>query len=249
MEKYQLTYKKFGESSILIEWPSRIDPDIIEDITGFEKQVSKHQKVIDTIIAYNSLTVRYDVMHNYSADYRHYNDFENTVKKLKELYATKQVQKQWKQKIWQIPVCYDTRFGIDLEELATRKKLFVEEIINLHTSSQYLVYFLGFQPGFLYLGGLDSRLHTPRRSNPRLRVDRGAVAIGGEQTGIYPQDSPGGWNIIGKSPVNFFDVSKSRPCFAKAGDYVQFKPVDVVTFDEISNGVKHRDYKPKFHWL
>ena len=121
MEKYQLTYKKFGESSILIEWPSRIDPDIIEDITGFEKQVSKHQKVIDTIIAYNSLTVRYDVMHNYSADYRHYNDFENTVKKLKELYATKQVQKQWKQKVWQIPVCYDIRFGIDLEELATKK--------------------------------------------------------------------------------------------------------------------------------
>ena len=119
----------------------------------------------------------------------------------------------------------------------------------MHTSSQYLVYFLGFQPGFLYLGGLDSRLHNPRRSNPRLRVDRGAVAIGGEQTGIYPQDSPGGWNIIGKSPVDFFDVSKSRPCFAKAGDYVQFKPVDVATFDEISKEVKQRDYKPKFHWL
>ena len=249
MEKYQLTYKPLGETSILIEWPKRIDPEIIQDIASFEKLVSKQQKVIETIIAYNSLTVRYQYRYNYSTHYRHRNDFQKSVKELKELYAMERSQIQSRQRVWKIPVCYDLAFGIDLEEIASEKELSVEEVIALHTQTKYLIYFLGFQPGFLYLGGLDTKIHMSRRSNPRLRVEKGSVAIGGEQTGVYPQDSSGGWNIIGKSPIDFFDSSKSKPCFAKAGEFIQFESVDLDRFKQISEEVQEGSYTPKFRWL
>ncbi len=249
MSNYNLTYKPFGETSILIEWPNRIDPEIIQDIASFEKMVSKQQKVIETIIAYNSLTVRYQYRYNYSQDYRHRNDFQKSIKELKELYAMERIQAGVKQRVWQVPVCYDLQFGIDLKEIASKKELSVEEVIALHTQTKYLIYFLGFQPGFLYLGGLPSKIHMPRRANPRLRVDKGSVAIGGEQTGVYPQDSSGGWNLIGKSPIDFFDISKSKPCFAKAGEFVQFEPVDINAFERISEEVQKGSYQLKFHWL
>ena len=239
MKKFNLTYKKIGEIAILIEWPSKIDPEIIQDITSFESLVVKDQKVVDTIIAYNSLTVRYSYLKH----------FEKVVEKLKIRYETDHSQKVKRQKIWQIPVCYDLQFGWDLEEIAREKKLSVDEVIQLHTQPNYLIYFLGFQPGFLYLGGLDEKLHTPRRANPRLRVEKGAVGIGGEQTGVYPQHSAGGWNIIGKSPVNFFDISKPSPCFARAGDFICFEPIDLHTFEGISDGIEKGTYQLKYHWL
>ena len=245
---FELTYKPFGESSILIEWPSRIDPKIIQDITGFEKLVSKQQKVVDTVIAYNSLTVSYKYIHNYSLHYKHRKDFEKTVKKLKELYAMERSEESHRQRIWQVPVCYDQEYGLDLKEIAEQKNLSVDEMVQLHTKSKYLIYFLGFQPGFLYLGGLNEQIHMPRRPNPRLRVDKGSVGIGGEQTGVYPQDSAGGWNIIGKSPIDFFDISKAKPCFAKAGEFIQFVEVDKETFYKISDEVERGKYKLKFVW-
>jgi len=201
------------------------------------------------VVAYNSLTVSYEYMYNYSTHYRHRNDFKRSVKKLKELYEQERSLKTSKQKVWEIPVCYDLHFGLDLEEVAHKKNLSVGQVIQMHTQPKYLIYFLGFQPGFLYLGGLNEQIHMPRRSNPRLRVDKGSVAIGGEQTGVYPQDSSGGWNIIGKSPIDFFDIAKSKPCFAKAGEFIQFITIDLEVFEQISEEVKSGNYKLKFHWL
>lgn len=246
MSKFNLTYKPYGNFAILIEWPTRIDPEIIEDITSFEKVIAKNQKVIETVIAYNSLTIQYRLRYNYSDDYRHRNDFQKTVTELKELYAMERFHQAAKQKTWHIPVCYDLEFGWDLEQLSQDKQLSVDEIVQLHTQSKYLIYFLGFQPGFLYLGGLNSQLHTPRKSNPRLQVDKGSVAIGGEQTGVYPQDASGGWNIIGKSPIDFFDISKSKPCFAKAGEFIQFESVDLETYKRICEEVQKGNYQLKY---
>ena len=118
MSRYHVTYKPFGASAILIEWPSRIDPEIIQDITSFEKVISKQQKVLDTIVAYNSLTVSFRYIHNYSLHYKHRNDYKRTVKWFEELYEEERSQELSKQKIWQIPVCYDLEFGLDLEEIA-----------------------------------------------------------------------------------------------------------------------------------
>lgn len=236
---YKPTYTPFGETAILIEWPAKIDEDIIQDIVSFEKLVATNQQVLDTIIAYNSLTIVYAQLTNYS----------KTVAQLKEVYQTKREAVSKTKKLWQIPVCYHESFGIDLKEIATQKELTIDEVIALHTAPKYLLYFIGFQPGFLYLGGLNPAIHTPRKSTPRLRVDKGSVGIGGEQTGVYPQDSSGGWNLIGKSPINFFDISKEQPCFANPGDRIQFVAIDVFTFTQIEKDVKRGVFHLKFEWI
>ncbi|QMU66731.1 MAG: 5-oxoprolinase subunit PxpB [Flavobacteriaceae bacterium] len=236
---YQLTYKPFGDSAILIEWPAKTDEKIIKDIIRFESIISNNQNNIDTIIAYHSLTVKY----------QNSIDFDFQISQLKELYLLKRENQTQKQRIWQIPVCYDMIFGPDLGAISKLKRISIAEIIQLHTSPDYLIYFLGFQPGFLYLGGLHTKIHMPRKPNPRLRVAKGTVGIGGAQTGVYPQDSAGGWNLIGKSPVNFFDVTKSPPCFAKAGDRVRFHAIDLETFYEVEEKVKQGVFQLKFQEL
>ena len=234
--KFQLTYKLFGRSAILVEWPANISQDIIQDIISFERQVKEIDSILDTIIAYNSLLIRYQ---------NPIIDKELTISQLKKIYAASSYLIKQDQFLWQIPVCYDVSFGIDLEEIANKKKCSVAEIIRLHTEGDYLVYFIGFQPGFLYLGGLHQTLHVSRKSNPRLRVDKGSVAIGGIQTGIYPQNSSGGWNIIGKSPLNFFDINASEPCFAKPGDRIKFVAVDIHTFYQIEREVANQKFRIK----
>ena len=234
--KFQLTYKLFGRSAILVEWPANISQEIIQDIISFERQVKEIDSILDTIIAYNSLLIRYQ---------NPIIDKELTISQLKKIYAASSYLIKQDQFLWQIPVCYDVSFGIDLEEIANKKKCSVAEIIRLHTEGDYLVYFIGFQPGFLYLGGLHQTLHVSRKSNPRLRVDKGSVAIGGIQTGIYPQNSSGGWNIIGKSPLNFFDINASEPCFAKPGDRIQFVAVDLYTFYQIEREVANQKFRIK----
>jgi KipI family sensor histidine kinase inhibitor len=146
---------------------------------------------------------------------------------------------------WEVPVCYDSKFGIDLEEIAQKKNLTIDEIIKLHTTPKYQVFSIGFLPGFLYLGGLDKRLHIDRKSSPRLEVKKGAVGIGGMQTGIYPKMSPGGWQILGNSPINFFDVSIEKPCFAKAGDFIKFTPISLEEYDTILETVSNGNYELK----
>jgi inhibitor of KinA len=124
-----------------------------------------------------------------------------------------------------IPVCYDLSYGIDLEELSATLKLSVADIIELHSSKLYKVYMLGFTPGFAYMGSFDEKIITQRKKQPRLKVEAGSVAIAGNQTGIYPLTTPGGWNIIGKTPMNLFDKSKKNPFLLKAGDRVKFIPI------------------------
>ena len=231
--KFLLTYKLFGRSAILVEWPANISQDIIQDIISFERQVKEIDSILDIIIAYNSLLIRYQ---------NPIVDKELTISQLKKKSAASSYLTKQDQFLWEIPVCYDASFGIDLEEIANKKKCSVADIIRLHSETDYLVYFIGFQPGFLYLGGLHQNLHIPRKSNPRVRVDKGSVGIGGAQTGVYPQSSSGGWNIIGKSPLNFFNMKATNPCFAKPGDRIQFVAVDIHTFYEIEREVIKQEF-------
>ena len=231
--KFQLTYKLYGRSAILVEWPANISQDIIQDIISFERQVKEIDSILDIIIAYNSLLIRYQ---------NPIVDQELTIRQLKNKYTASSYLIKQDQFLWEIPVCYDASFGIDLEEIANKKKCSVADIVRLHTETDYLVYFIGFQPGFLYLGGLNQNLHVPRKSTPRVRVDKGSVGIGGAQTGVYPQNSSGGWNIIGKSPLNFFNMKATNPCFAKPGDRIQFVAVDIHTFYEIEREVIKQEF-------
>jgi len=219
---YNLKYKPYGERSILIEWPAFIDKDILQDIIQFKEVISENKlkQTVELKLAYNSLLIVYGIVCR---------NFENEVEVLKKLYRTANFKHDILSKIWKIPVCYDDIFGIDLEEITRLKGLSKNEIIAKHLAPIYTVYFIGFLPGFLYLGGIDESLIVPRKSTPRLKIEKGAVGIGGNQTGIYPSESPGGWNIIGNSPIPFFDVTKEVPCFAKPGDQIQFSSI---TFEE-----------------
>lgn len=191
-----MQYKPFGECSILIEWPQVISEKTLSNVLLFRQQLKNFDFKEKVYIksAYSSILITYD-----SA----INNFYDEVLTLKSIYSENYFLNKEPSRLWKIPVCYDTEFGLDLEEISKKNNIEIPSIIKLHTSTNYLVYFLGFLPGFLYLGGLDKQLHFPRKSTPRLKVNKGSVAIGGSQTGIYPNESPGGWNIIGNTPLNF----------------------------------------------
>jgi inhibitor of KinA len=129
-----------------------------------------------------------------------------------------------------------------LELLSQSKKISKQKIIKLHSSTIYDVHFIGFLPGFLYLGGLKEELHFERKSTPRQKINKGDIAIAKNQTGIYPRVSPGGWNIIGNSPINFFNVNLDPPCFARSGDRIKFISVDKNTYKVIEEKVKQGVY-------
>lgn len=135
-------------------------------------------------------------------------------------------------KIIRIPVCYDDEeFAPDLKIVCDHAKLTKDEVIKLHSSTDYLIYMMGFLPGFPYLGGMDERLKTPRLQTPRTKIPAGSVAIGGAQTGLYPVESPGGWNIIGRTPLKVFDLNREPKFLYKAGDKIRFVPISRAEFD------------------
>lgn len=236
MDAFQPTYKPYGERSILVEWPPEINENILQDVLSFKLNIQNSyiKSKIQVTSAYNSILITY----NATID-----NINDEVLSLKVLYSSRGVLQKSAYRHWKIPVCYDDEFALDLNELSIEIKLSKSKIIELHSDTIYTVYFIGFLPGFLYLGGLDKNLHFPRKSTPRQQIKKGAVAIGSNQTGIYPNESPGGWNIIGNSPISFFDVSRNIPCFAKAGDKIQFVPISVMEYQNISTLVKEGVYQ------
>ncbi|MDK9710620.1 5-oxoprolinase subunit PxpB [Acidaminobacter sp.] len=134
----------------------------------------------------------------------------------------------------EIPTLYGGDYGPDLDYVAKHNGLTVDEVIKIHTSGTYRIYMLGFTPGFPYLGGMDERIATPRLETPRTKIAGGSVGIAGAQTGIYPIDSPGGWQIIGRTPVALYDPLSDEPILLKAGESIRFVPIDQATFDRLS---------------
>ena len=146
-------------------------------------------------------------------------------------------------RVFEIPVCYGGEYGPDLGIIAKNAGLSEREVIDIHTSCDYLIYMLGFLPGFCYLGGLDERIHTPRLKTPRLKIPAGSVGIGGSQTGIYPMESPGGWNLMGMTPVRTYDPERDVPILVQAGDYIRFVEIDEAEFSRINKAVEAGEYK------
>jgi inhibitor of KinA len=231
---FKPTYKLFGDSAILIEWPSQINELILCDILYFKNEIEKNIQLKDCIVGYNSILLVYDFL---------IEDLASKIESLHDLYQNKEMLGEIKNSHWKIPVCYDATFGVDLEYISKELKRSIKEIINLHAEAIYTVYFIGFLPGFLYLGGLNEQIIIPRKGTPRLNVVKGAVAIGGNQTGVYPNESSGGWNIIGNSPISFFDVQKEHPCFASPGDEITFESVSLEEYQQIKDQVENNSYQ------
>jgi len=207
--------KSFGPSALLIEWPAKIDEAINREVLSIHKLLLNKTElgIVECIPAYHSLLVEFDPKKIAK---------ENLEEQLLSLIAAIDMP-IGKTKQWEIPVIYN---GADLAELCDQKGISQAELIEWHTAPIYRVYFLGFLPGFLYLGGLDPRLHTPRRSTPRAKVPKGAVAIGGHQTGIYPQNCPGGWQLIGQTDFEWFSKEANPPSSIQAGDTLKFLPIE-----------------------
>lgn len=231
-----ISYTSFGNKAILLEWQPIIDEAILKEIINFRDKIGgqKNDVYADFIVGYNSLTI---VFKEFIVD------FKEEIKKLQDIYSSNIQILKTQNYLWEIPVCYDLEFGIDLKEISESINLEVPEIVRLHSESVYTVFFIGFLPGFLYLGGLETTLFFDRKPNPRLVVEKGSVGIGGEQTGVYPISSAGGWNIIGKSPINFFDVDNEYPCFAKSGDQIKFKPISKNEFYQLEKVVSDNNYQ------
>lgn len=225
MGKFKINFKPYGDQAILIEWPQVISKEILFDINNYEQKVKDNniKSILEVNSIYNSILILYDIEC----------DLSNLINSLHEIYNEDSEVIRFNRKVWEIPVCYQNEFGLDLKLISSEISLEIDEVISLHTSCRYTVFGIGFLPGFLYLGVLSKKLHFPRREAPRLIVPRGAVGIGGIQTGIYPQASPGGWNIIGNTPVKLFDVNEKPPTKISSGDEIQFKSVSIEEYKNI----------------
>ncbi|MBL4663569.1 MAG: 5-oxoprolinase subunit PxpB [Flavobacteriaceae bacterium] len=217
------TFRNFGEHAILIDWPASIDLVTHVKVLNCCVLIRKSftEEILDIVQTYHSLVV-YVVKTTYMQEF---------LQKLKVVILSFSEEQTKCPNVISIPVCYEEPFAIDLAAVAKTNRLSIPEVIQLHTTPLYKVYFLGFLPGFPYLGGLDARLHIERRIEPRPRVEKGSVGIGGRQTGIYPNDSPGGWNIIGRTPLQLFDASSQQPTEINAGDFIKFEPITKIEFD------------------
>ena len=142
-----------------------------------------------------------------------------------------------------LPVCYGGQYGPDLEHVAIYNGLTTQEVVEIHSDANYVVYMIGFTPGFPYLGGMDERIATPRLLSPREKIPAGSVGIAGSQTGVYPMQSPGGWQIIGRTPIRIFDPERENPALLSAGMVVKFKPVDEKEYSEIEKRIDEGIYE------
>lgn len=226
--------EQFGANGVLFRWPDRITEQTYREILALDEYLREEysSELIETVCAYTSLAVFLKENLDVLAFLDHFEWRSNS--------SENQVSKSI---VYEIPVCYEPQFAIDLPLVADHCRLTENEVVQLHTSVIYDVRFVGFLPGFAYMSGLDRRLHMPRSNEPRKRILKGSVGIGGEQTGIYPQDSPGGWNIIGSSPLRFFNVKEPIPSLLTSGDKVTFRAISAGEFEEIEYQAVRGTYK------
>lgn len=209
--------KPLGDSAILIQLGGAIDPTLNARVHALSALLQSIPAVIETVPAYCTVLVHYDPL---AAPY-------NQIKTLiEEKISLLDESIHRPSRHLEIPVLYGNASGPDLEPAAATLALSPSELIRLHSEREYTVYMMGFTPGFPYLGILDERLTLPRISTPRTRVPAGSVAIAGSQTGIYPVDSPGGWHILGHTPLKLFDPQSETPFLFTPGDTVKFVPIE-----------------------
>jgi KipI family sensor histidine kinase inhibitor len=214
----QPVFRHVGDRGLLVEFSAEIDLETNQKIHAFCRLLEDDlpEGIVEIIPSYRSLVLVYEPL---------VVDMPKLQEKLVILYGDVESAIDLNAEIVEIPVCYGGEFGEDLEYVATHNGLSVDQVISIHSGTLYPVYMIGFTPGFPYLGDLSEKLHTPRLATPRTLVPAGSVGIANNQTGIYPIDSPGGWQLIGRCPYKLFDPLRSNPFLVKAGDQLRFIPV------------------------
>jgi len=231
---YKADYRIFplGDSAITVDFGNIIDEEINLNVLARYQQLKNDpvEGVIEIVPAYSSLTLHYDMVAVARKIPKGQLTYNWMCREVERRFQQNVAVQQNNGSLVRIPVCYDIFFAPDLEFLAETKGMSSEEIVQLHLSKQYRVYMLGFLPGFAYLGQVDDKLATPRKPKP-VEVAAGSIGLAGHQTGIYPMVSPGGWHIIGRTPIHLFDSDKDNPALLKPGDSVQFVSITLHEFE------------------
>ncbi|MEL7162227.1 MAG: 5-oxoprolinase subunit PxpB [Bacteroidota bacterium] len=220
MSRKPRTVLPYPPDALLLNWEQRISPAISSGVHAYAHALRQHPAVRECVPGYASLLVRYARPKITAYDLREF------------IFALNPLTEETGGILHEIPVCYADDFAPDLPTVAAAIALSPEEIIRLHTDVEYLVYQVGFRPGFAFLGQTDARLEIPRRTSPRRRVPAGTVGLAGRQTGIYPSESPGGWQLIGRCPWPLLRAGKDF-CRFQAGDRVRFHSVSATEFAQL----------------
>lgn len=224
-----------GENGIMVEFGTVIAPEINRKVTVLTEYLEQNPfpAVVEYISAYTNVTIFYDpyLASVLPIDIEDEPDMAISYLKMKrileDILASIDMKKTKEAKVVEIPVCYGGEFGPDLTFVAEYHHVSVQDVIDIHSGGEYLVYMIGFAPGFPYLGGMSEKIATPRRSSPRLAIPVGSVGIAGSQTGAYSIETPGGWQLIGRTPVELFCPQQNPPTLLEAGNVVKFKPITV----------------------
>ena len=232
-EQPAYTIFSLGDSALTIDFCNSIDEATNQKVLSLFQSLKENPLagIIETVPAYSSITIYYDILSALNNKPEHKTAFEVMAERIGNRLREPLPENTLSSTLLNIPVCYDHEFGLDIAELAAAKGLTASEIIRIHTAKIYNVYMLGFLPGFSYMGKVADEIAMPRKVNPRPRVEAGSVGIAGHQTGIYPLASPGGWQIVGRTPLKLFDPGNKGLTLLKPGDRVQFHSISKDEFN------------------
>ena len=230
-----------GDSALVIEFGNEISVDINKKIRKMMDDIKKENidGIVELVPTYCSLLINYDVLKI---------DYNTLVEKLKTFLNNDLETAEGEEvTLVEIPTLYNDEVGPDLSYVAEHNKISKEEVIKIHTGTDYLVYMLGFMPGFTYLGGMSEKIATPRLESPRLQIYPGSVGIAGKQTGMYPSMSPGGWRIIGRTPLKLYNPNSETPVYISSGDYIRYVSISEEEYNNILKKVESNEYKLNIH--
>lgn len=229
-------YLVSGDCAVCVEFGNEISPEINRKIREFKIAVERAgiEGIVETVPTYRSLLVVYkpEVI-----------GFKELTAKFDEVMKHMGNIQIPPPTVIEIPVLYGGEMGPDIENVASHNGKTVEEVIKIHTSGEYLIYMLGFIAGFPYLGGMSKQIATPRLKSPRVKIEGGSVGIAGEQTGVYPVASPGGWQLIGRTPLKMYDADREKPVLLEAGQYIRFRSITEKEYVEIERQVSEGTYR------
>ncbi len=234
-----------GDAAFTIEFGDRIDPALLTAVTTLDRAIAREHSagrlrgLIETMPTFRSLTVFFDPLVTGRV---------TLIELLQPLIDGDGHAAPVSTRGWHLPVCYEADAGPDLADTARAIGATVDELVALHSGAEYRVHMLGFLPGFPFMGGVPERLRLPRRSQPRVRVPAGSVAVAGELAAIYPCESPGGWHLLGRCPVPLFDAAREAPALLAAGDRVRFAAVGMAEYRRLEQALHAGEIDPT-HWL
>ena len=232
----EVRYLVAGDSAVCVEFGNEISPEINKKIRAFKIAVEKSDipGIVETVPTYRSLLVHY---HPEVIGFKALTEeFDKLMGSLSSIPIPPPT-------VIEIPVLYGGEMGPDIENVAEHNHKTVEEVIKIHTSEEYLIYMIGFIAGFPYLGGMSKEIATPRLKIPRVKIEVVSVGIAGEHTGIYPVASPGGWQLIGRTPLKLYDADREKPVLLEAGQYIKFAAVTEEEYKKIEKEVEDGTYK------